>query len=52
MKNDPGEMKNIASDAQFKDVLAEHRAILADWVRLSEDKEGEQFVKPVGKEKV
>lgn len=45
MKNDPGEMKNIADDPKLKDVLVEHRAMLADWVRLSEDKEGEKFVK-------
>lgn len=38
LKNDPGEMKNIAGDPNFKDVLAEHRAILADWARLSQDK--------------
>ena len=42
MKNDPGEMENIASDPKFKDILAEHRAILADWARLSLDQEAKK----------
>ncbi len=48
----PGGMRSIAGDPSFTDVLAKHRAILADWVRLFQDKAGEGFVKIAVKEGV
>lgn len=31
MKNDPGETRNLASDATFAGVLADHKRLLLDW---------------------
>jgi arylsulfatase A-like enzyme len=36
-ENDPGEMFNLTDDPKFQDVLNEHRKLLADWSRLSND---------------
>ena len=35
--HDPGEMRNLASDAAFKTVLREHRELLAKWVAETAD---------------
>ena len=36
MKNDPGEMKNLAPDAKSADILAAHRALLREqWSRMN-----------------
>ena len=43
MKNDPGEMKNLAEDAAYRTVLEQHRQRLADWCR----RYGDDFVVPV-----
>ena len=40
MKNDPGEMKNLANDPKFRNVLMEHREFLKEWNKLSDDKHG------------
>ncbi|MBC8373521.1 MAG: sulfatase-like hydrolase/transferase [Phycisphaerae bacterium] len=45
MENDPGEMRNLAGDQKFRDVLAEHRRLLADWIRISDDKDGAKYVR-------
>ena len=45
MENDPGEMRNLVGDRQFKDVLAEHRRLLADWARLSNDEDGLEYIR-------
>jgi arylsulfatase A-like enzyme len=45
MKNDPGEMRNVAGDRAFKEVLAEHRRMLAEWNELSGDRSVAQHVK-------
>lgn len=45
MKRDPGKMRNFADDPRFKDVLVEYRRLLADWVRLFDDKDGLKFLK-------
>jgi len=45
MENDPGEMRNLAGVPQFRDVLAEHRRLLAEWIKISKDEEGEQYIK-------
>jgi arylsulfatase A-like enzyme len=37
MKNDPGEMKNLALDPAYRDVLVEHRKYLAEWIKLTDD---------------
>ncbi len=45
MENDPGEMKNVADDPQFRDTLAAHRKFLRQWTRISDDKVGLKFVR-------
>ncbi len=37
MHSDPGEMVNLAVSDRYADVLAEHRRLLAEWCRQSED---------------
>jgi len=44
MENDPGEMRNLVDDPQFRDVLAEHRRLLEDWVKISNDRDGLKYV--------
>jgi len=44
LKNDPGEMKNLADDAEFKTVLDEHRKRLVAWVKQIDDKIGAKYV--------
>ena len=33
MKKDPGERKNLAKDPKYAKVLAEHRAMLDDYIK-------------------
>ena len=37
MKNDPGEMKNLAMDEDYRKVLEEHRNYLKLWVQATDD---------------
>ena len=45
MEKDPGEMRNLVDDPQFQQVLAEHRRLLAEWSKISNDKDGSKYVK-------
>jgi len=45
MENDPGEMQNLVDDPKFRDVLTEHRRLLADWSHLSEDNDASKYLK-------
>ena len=47
LKNDPGEMKNLAGDAAFKGVLDKHRKLLAAWVKQTGDKIGAKYIRAV-----
>ena len=38
MINDPGEMKNLAVDPQYTDILDKHRKLLSEWVMETGDK--------------
>ncbi|MBM4027973.1 MAG: sulfatase [Planctomycetes bacterium] len=38
LKDDPGEMKNLAEVPAFKTTLDQHRRILKDWVNTTDDK--------------
>ena len=38
LKNDPHETRNLAQDPQHARVLSEHRTILADWIKDTDDK--------------
>jgi choline-sulfatase len=44
MTRDGGEMKNLASDPEYKEALAQHRRYLNDWIKRSGDREGKAFV--------
>lgn len=44
LENDPGEMINVVHDAQYQDVLLAHRTFLAEWVELSGDLDGAQYI--------
>ena len=37
MQNDPGEMRNLAHQAQYRPVLEQHRQYLAGWCRQHGD---------------
>ena len=37
MKKDPGERKNLAKDPKYSKVLAEHRAMLDDYITRTKD---------------
>jgi arylsulfatase A-like enzyme len=45
LEKDPGEMRNLVDDPTLKNVLADHRKLLADWSKLSSDKDASQYVK-------
>lgn len=45
LRNDPGEMKNLAEDPHYRHVLNEHRGRLSRWVAKANDKFGRQYVR-------
>jgi arylsulfatase A-like enzyme len=45
LKNDPGEMKNLAGLEEYKDVLKSHRRLLRQWVERTGDKIGAEYIK-------
>jgi arylsulfatase A-like enzyme len=46
LRDDPGEMKNLASDSARADVLGEHRRLLRTWYQENNETLGEQYVVP------
>jgi len=44
LKNDPGEMKNLAGKAEFEAEEKEHRRLLAEWVEKTGDKIGAAYI--------
>jgi N-acetylglucosamine-6-sulfatase len=45
MENDPGEMLNLVDDPKFREVLAEHRRLLAEWSELSGDNDASKYLR-------
>ena len=45
IENDPGEMRNLVDDSECRDILAEHRRLLAEWISISDDNEGSEYIK-------
>jgi choline-sulfatase len=43
IRNDPGEMNNLVSTPEYKDVLIRHREYLRHWIRVSRDRQAESF---------
>jgi len=44
LRNDPGEMTNLADDPAHRDVLAEHRRHLRQWVDRAADEIGAKYI--------
>ena len=44
LQNDPGEMRNLAQDAAYKDVLDHHRTLLANWLERTGDAIGRKYL--------
>ncbi len=42
--DDPGEMKNLAGDENFADILKKHRQLLSQWVLKNGDDIGTQYI--------
>jgi choline-sulfatase len=38
LENDPGEMKNLATLAEYRDVMEAHRGMLYEWTKKVDDK--------------
>ena len=50
MKNDPGEMKNLATLPEYRGALIEHRGFLNQWIEESGDTEAKAFTVSADKE--
>jgi arylsulfatase A-like enzyme len=44
LKNDPGEMKNLAEVESYKDILDTHRQLLQSWVERTGDKIAAEYI--------
>ena len=44
LRNDPGEMKNLAGVEKYQDVLNTHRGLLRGWVESIDDKIGAEYI--------
>ncbi len=44
LKDDPGEMKNLAGSENFADILIKHRQLLSQWVLKNSDDIGAQYI--------
>jgi arylsulfatase A-like enzyme len=45
MEKDPGEMRNLVDDPVFREVLLDHRRLLAEWSELSDDKDASKYLR-------
>jgi arylsulfatase A-like enzyme len=43
MINDPGEMRNLVDDPEYKKTLEMHRNLFKEWCKISDDKDGEKY---------
>ncbi len=46
LEKDPGEMKNLASDPQYRGILMEHRRLLWEWTGKINDSIGQAYLVP------
>jgi choline-sulfatase len=44
MRNDPGEMNNLAGDEKYRDVLDRHRQLMRRWVKKIDDRIGANYI--------
>jgi arylsulfatase A-like enzyme len=45
LENDPGEIRNLVDDPKYQDTLLEHRRLLAEWSKLSGDKDASKYLR-------
>tara|TARA_Y100000994_G_C15429122_1_gene333450 strand:- start:180 stop:329 length:150 start_codon:yes stop_codon:yes gene_type:complete len=45
MENDCGEMQNLVEVPKFRSILVEHRRLLAEWIEISGDEEGLNYIR-------
>lgn len=46
LTEDPGEMKNLATNPDYRETLNKHRQLLSDWIKRTGDTIGQGFVIP------
>ena len=46
LKNDPGEMRNLSDNPDYKSVLDEHRGLLKEWCEANNDTMGLRYLVP------
>lgn len=51
LKDDPGEMVNLAEDPDYKDVLRQHRKRLRGWVEETDDAIAREYLVPQSEDK-
>ena len=44
LKNDPGEMVNLATDEKYKEIVKKHHQILKEWIAPTSDTIGEKYM--------
>ena len=47
MEEDPGEMKNLARDEDYQEILMDHRRMVHEWALESGDRMAVPFLPPV-----
>jgi hypothetical protein len=45
LKKDPGEMRNLVDNPEYKEVLRDHRKLLAEWSELTGDQDYVKFAR-------
>ena len=45
MESDCGEMQNLVEVPKFRSTLVEHRRLLAEWIEISGDEEGLNYIR-------
>ena len=43
LQTDPGELKNLAANPEYKDILRTHRRMLSEWIEKSGDSDARTF---------
>ena len=44
LSSDPGELRNLAADPAYQNLLQEHRRTMTDWMTRSGDREAVEFL--------
>ena len=46
METDPGEMVNLAVESRYQDILNQHRNLLAEWIKKTDDQYERHYSHP------